>query len=251
MYGDFPDPTLILPWRLDPEKGFGINEESKRQQTKDIIFDPAYPRFGDTVLITTTIRNFSLKDTPGPVKVRFFIGDPDNGGTLLRDIKGESEFETNGFVPARGLKTIELSWLFPDNLSEFQRIYAVIDPDDSLEEIHEDNNIGWIVIGNPATLSSSASFPAQNPLQPDILHQNYPNPFNDVSNITYTLNQGEAVTLLIYDFSGKLVNTYNEGYKGPGTHTIEINGNLFEPGIYYYTIQGSFGRESRKMVIMH
>ncbi len=173
MYGDFPDPSLILPWRLDPEKGFGINDESKRQQTKDIVFDPAYPRSGDTVLITTTIRNFSLKDTPGPVKVRFYVGDPDNGGTLLTDIEGQNEFETEGIVYARGLRTIELSWIFPDSLDRISADIRVIDPDDSLEEIHEDNNTGWTVIGNPVILSSSESSPEIKPVQQaEMLHQN-------------------------------------------------------------------------------
>jgi hypothetical protein len=251
MYGDFPDPTLILPWRLDPEKGFGINDEAKRQQTKDIVFDPAYPNTGDTVLISTTIRNFSLKDTPGPVKVRFYIGDPDNGGTLLTDIEGQNEFETEGVVYARGLKTIELSWIFPDNLIAYQRIYCVIDPDDSLEEIHEDNNTGWTVIGNPVILSSSESSPEINPVQAEILHQNFPNPFDDASSISYTLSKGETINLHIYNISGKLLKTYNEGYREAGIHSLEIDGNLFESGIYYYAIQGSFGRASRKMVIIH
>lgn len=251
MYGDFPDPTLILPWRLDPEKGFGINDEAKRQQTKDIVFDPAYPRSGDTVLITTTIRNFSLKDTPGPVKVRFFIGDPDNGGTLLSDIDGQNEFETESVIYARGLTTIELSWIFPENILDYERIYCIIDPDESIEEIHEDNNTGWTVIGNPVIVSGLGSLPEQKVQQTEILHQNYPNPFSDASNISYTLINAGTVNLYIYDISGKLLKTYNEGFKEAGSHALEIDGSLFESGIYYYKIQGSFGRESRKMMIMH
>lgn len=250
-YGDHPDPTLILPWRLDPEKGFGINDESKRQQTKDIVFDPPYPVLGDTVLITTTLRNFSLKDTPGPVKVRFYIGDPDSGGTLLKDIDGKSEFETSGFIPARSLKTVELYWFYPDNLSEFQRIYVLIDPDDSMEEIHENNNKGWSIVGNPATVSDIESYSEINTDQTKVLHQNYPNPFSNASSISYTLSRGDVIRLSIYDISGKLIKSFFEGYRDAGTHSLEIDGNSFESGIYYYTIQGSFGRESRKMVIMH
>jgi hypothetical protein len=249
-YGDYPDPTLILPWRLDPEKGFGINEEAKRQQTKDIVFDPPYPVAGDTVLITATLRNFSLKDTPGPVNVRFYMGDPDDGGTPLMDLEGKNEFTTAGQIPARGSKTVELNWLYPGNLSEFQRIYIVIDPDNLLEEIHEDNNTGWNVIGNLATAAGSVAFPVLNPESAEVLHQNYPNPFSDASVISYTLARGGEVRIYIYDISGKLLKTYNEGFRDPGTHLLEIDGNGLESGIYYYTIQGSFGRESRKMVIM-
>jgi hypothetical protein len=42
MYGDYSDPAMILPWRLDPVKGFAITGESKRQQTKDIYLKPTY-----------------------------------------------------------------------------------------------------------------------------------------------------------------------------------------------------------------
>ena len=40
MYGDNSDPAFILPWRLDPEKGFSLSEPAKRFQTKDIVFIP-------------------------------------------------------------------------------------------------------------------------------------------------------------------------------------------------------------------
>ena len=40
-YGDQPDPAFILPWRYDPEKGFGLQEAAKRYQTKDLTFIPA------------------------------------------------------------------------------------------------------------------------------------------------------------------------------------------------------------------
>jgi hypothetical protein len=249
-YGDYSDPTLILPWRLDPEKGYGIYEEAKRQQTKDIVLDPLIPGFGDTVLVTATIRNFSLKNTPGSVKANFYIGDPNEGGTLISDINGATEFQTDGIVKARSLKTIEFQWDYPDNLGKFTRIYVVLDPENSIEEIHENNNIGWVVVGAPQSITNIESPLAESKKQTSILQQNYPNPFSDLSNIEYILSVGSKITLSIYDVSGMLLKSYSEGYMEPGLHSIEIDGYLFETGIYFYTIQGSFATETRKMIII-
>jgi hypothetical protein len=51
-YKNNSDPTFILPWRLDPEKGFALSEPAKRFNTKDLLFYPRNPEVGDTLTIT-------------------------------------------------------------------------------------------------------------------------------------------------------------------------------------------------------
>ena len=41
-----------------------------------IVLTPAEPVPGEAVVTTARIQNYSLIQTPGPVKVRFFLDDP-------------------------------------------------------------------------------------------------------------------------------------------------------------------------------
>ncbi|MEW5922673.1 MAG: dockerin type I repeat-containing protein [Candidatus Zixiibacteriota bacterium] len=155
-YSD-PDPTFLLPWRLEPEKWGTISDES-RFKTKDIIFIPAKPTPGDTVLIMARVHNFSLSPTPTPVKVSFYLGNPDNGGMILTDKNtGDSIFYAcdadaiPAIVGPQGETAAKMVWQVPGegSISGCQRIWAVIDPLDEISpEVHDNddpltNNKGW------------------------------------------------------------------------------------------------------------
>lgn len=248
-YGNKPDPAMILPWRHDPEKGYAINDESKRQQTTDIYFTPSRVSAGDTARVTANIRNFSLVNTPSDVRVRFYLGDPAGDGEPVADIHGNTEFLTDGPVPSRGVKTISFIWAYPHDLSH-SRMYMVIDPDNEIDEVHENNNKGWIFIqGSPATsITESPETDLNENLE---LFQNYPNPFSLSSNIDYNLTRSDAIILQVYNMSGKLLQTYFQGIRGPGRQSIEINGASLKPGVYFYIIRGEIsGSKTGKMMIM-
>lgn len=142
-YGTYSDPTFILPWILDPEKGFGISEEAKRYQTKDIIFDPVDPLPGDTLTITARVRNFSLLPTPAPVSVTFFVDDPDSGGVPLIGLNGTNNVSTSGPIQPRQRADVEFQLMLPAGLPSYPRIYAVLDQPDIIQEIHSVNNKGF------------------------------------------------------------------------------------------------------------
>ncbi|MCK7529224.1 MAG: hypothetical protein MZV64_72550 [Ignavibacteriales bacterium] len=101
-YGNNPDPTFVLPWLLDPEKGFALGDPDKRFQTKDITFLPRKPVPGDTLTISARVRNFSLKSTSTPVSVKFYLDDPDSGGTAMIGVNGTNTVTTNGVINASG-----------------------------------------------------------------------------------------------------------------------------------------------------
>ena len=88
-YAHASDPALILPWRLDNYKGYNYSAD-KLKQTKEMIFNPVNPSPGDTVNIQVRIHNFSLIPTPQPVQVKFYVGDPSNGGTLIQSLSGKT-----------------------------------------------------------------------------------------------------------------------------------------------------------------
>ncbi|MCK5127021.1 MAG: fibronectin type III domain-containing protein [candidate division Zixibacteria bacterium] len=87
------------------------------------------------------------------------------------------------------------------------------------------------------------------------LHQNFPNPFNPTTTIEYSVPEQSYVALTVYNIIGQKVALLIDGEKNAGTHTVtwdgtDDNGVSVTSGIYFYTIQTSTFRQSRKMVLM-
>lgn len=79
------------------------------------------------------------------------------------------------------------------------------------------------------------------------LSQNYPNPFNPVTNIHFSIPEDGNVSLKIYDMTGKLVETYVDGFISAGNYNAEINASFYASGIYFYTLTAKDFRETKKM----
>jgi len=94
------------------------------------------------------------------------------------------------------------------------------------------------------------------PAMPLALRQNHPNPFNPSTSIGYYLPAGCAVTLEIYDSSGKLVARLLDGEtQGRGTHSVEWRGTdgggrSVSSGVYFYRLRAGRETLSRKMVLL-
>jgi len=94
------------------------------------------------------------------------------------------------------------------------------------------------------------------PAMPLTLHQNHPNPFNPSTTIGYYLPVDAAVTLEVYDSSGRLVSRLLDGAKQEkGTHSIEwrgldAQGRSVSSGVYFYRLQSGKDILSRKMILL-
>jgi hypothetical protein len=247
-YGNNSDPTLVLPWRLDPEKGFGLGEEAKRFQTNDISFYPVMPSAGDTLTILVRVRNFSLLETPSPVSVKFYIGDPDSGGTPIIGVNGTNTVITNGTILNRGRKDVEFKWVIPSGLPSYPRIYAVLDRENAITEIHENNNKGFNVLG----ATSVSGIEDERYIIPEdyALYQSYPNPFNPTTTIKYSLPSSDIVSLKVFDILGREVAVLLDEYKTAGTHTVEFNASELASGVYFYQLRAQNFIETKKMVLL-
>jgi len=248
MYKDNSDPTFILPWRLDPEKGFALSEPAKRYNTKDLLFRPQRPEPGDTLTIIARVRNYSLIPTPSSVSVKFYLNDPDSGGTPIIGVNGTNEMNTNGPVPSRGRMDVELKWVVPNGLSSYPRIYAVLDQDNVITEVHEDNNKGYAILGS----SSVTGVEDEDYFVPEeyVLYQSYPNPFNPTTTIKYSIPNSNVVSLKVYDILGREVAVLLDEYKSEGTYSVEFNANRFASGVYFYQLRSGSFVETKKMVLM-
>jgi len=121
----------------------------------------------------------------------------------------------------------------------------------SAVDVH-DNESGFAVTG-PDDVTGAGT-----PGVPDAfaLGQNVPNPFNPTTTILYDVSAGGgAVTLQIFDVSGRLVRTLVDGHQSPGSKSVVWNGTNdrgqgVASGIYFYRMTAPQFSSTRKMVLL-
>lgn len=82
------------------------------------------------------------------------------------------------------------------------------------------------------------------------LNHNYPNPFNPSTMITFELPQASNVKIMVYDITGRLVETLVDSRKAAGTHEVSFNASNLSSGVYLYEIQTGSFREVKKMTLI-
>jgi len=85
--------------------------------------------------------------------------------------------------------------------------------------------------------------------------QNVPNPFNPVTQIAYHVPYESAVSIRIYDVSGRLVRTLVDRVSEPGRHVAVWDGSTDSgvsvgSGVYFCTMEAPDFHESRKMMLL-
>ena len=83
----------------------------------------------------------------------------------------------------------------------------------------------------------------------------YPNPFNPVTTISFSIPNNvvetqHAASLLIYDITGKLVETLMDEQQTPGHHTIQWNANTFSSGVYFIRLKSGTYSQSQKLILL-
>jgi hypothetical protein len=81
------------------------------------------------------------------------------------------------------------------------------------------------------------------------LLQNTPNPFKNSTVISYALGKSLPVTLEVYDATGKLVESRNEGVKPAGNHSFVLDGNSLNQGLYFYVLKAGAYSATKKMTV--
>lgn len=87
------------------------------------------------------------------------------------------------------------------------------------------------------------------------LFDNYPNPFNPTTNISYSLNVGSDVELVVYNVRGQKVKTLQLGYQQPGVYEeiwngVDDNNQPVASGIYYYRMSSNEYQKTKKMILL-
>jgi len=82
------------------------------------------------------------------------------------------------------------------------------------------------------------------------LSQNYPNPFNSSTKIKFSLPNSGFTSLKIYDVTGKVVSELINSELEKGSYEITCNLSELTSGIYFYVLESSTYKESRKMILI-
>jgi hypothetical protein len=84
-----------------------------------------------------------------------------------------------------------------------------------------------------------------------MLAQNFPNPFNPSTMISFSIPQKSAVTLKVYDMTGKLIaNLINNETRTEGTYSYEFDGSRLASGIYFYKLEAGKYSDIKKMILV-
>jgi len=82
------------------------------------------------------------------------------------------------------------------------------------------------------------------------IHSIYPNPFNPVTNIIYGLPEHVNVQILVYDLSGKQVETLINEFQTPGYHSINWNASSYPSGVYLIRMESGEFIQTQKVVLV-
>jgi len=70
---------------------------------------------------------------------------------------------------------------------------------------------------------------------------NFPNPFSERTTIAYELQQPEAVSMMLYDVHGRLVEVISAGWQQAGRHHVVWDSRGLNQGIYFCRLQTGTG----------
>lgn len=82
------------------------------------------------------------------------------------------------------------------------------------------------------------------------LDQNYPNPFNPVTKIRFEIPESGHVKLIVFDITGREIETIVNGKMEPGIFEADFNASKLNSGVYFYRMSTEKFSETKKMVLI-
>jgi hypothetical protein len=82
------------------------------------------------------------------------------------------------------------------------------------------------------------------------LFQNYPNPFNPSTSIKFDVREAGDVKIVVYDLTGKAVQTLVNSKLQSGSYETSFNGSNLNSGVYFYKLISNGFTETKKMFLI-
>ncbi len=261
-YGREHDPALNLPWLYsDAKHTQTLSDSTMRYRTKEIWAVPHRPDPGDTVTLYVRVHNYSLFEAPVTVPVDFFmtdtLGKSYEGGLPIADETGTTSFVTGEMGP-RAMDTVSIRWVIPPDMPKYTRIWAALDRNDDIDEVHENNNKGYCVLFVPRGGDDPT---AVDDFSGDVLpidfslSQNHPNPFNPSTRIEFALPSRAEVKIEIFNILGQKVRTLINESRPAGNHAVMWDGHSeadksVSSGVYLYRLTAGDYTDTKKMLLL-
>jgi hypothetical protein len=83
-----------------------------------------------------------------------------------------------------------------------------------------------------------------------ILEQNWPNPFNQSTTIRFHLPTADRPQLILTNILGREIERVSFGLLPPGPHAVTFDARGLPSGTYFYTLQTSCVKLTRKMIVL-
>ncbi|MEO0899739.1 MAG: T9SS type A sorting domain-containing protein [Bacteroidota bacterium] len=250
-YGNEPDLTFILPYIFDSAKGLTYSVEDQERESRSISVengneDVSYAFLpGDTVEISGFIHNFSLFDYNSTVNVKVYDGDPAKGANLLSDQDGQTQITVSGNFRRGNRVPFTFNWKAHARPDTVSRIYVELDSDNAISEIHEDNNIGWIGIGDQVNSNPTSTLPEPKATEVNL----YPNPTTSGwTQVDLEITSAKHVKIDIMDLQGRMLANPYSNRLSAGGYLYPIDLNAFPDGIYLLRIDIDGEIVSKKVV---
>jgi hypothetical protein len=188
---------------------------------------------------------------PEPIREEFqvFLLDPDHyqtntgDGEIILQYRDVKDASSNTIGIENNTEDIGLQYVFDE---EYDQTAAAINGGVAIKFTTEAPFVSIIVSVEEGEVQLNNT---------DGLLQNNPNPFSSQTTIAYFVSKSCDVTLNIFDISGKLVKTIDEGNVNSGNHQVTWNGTdnhgkMLESGIYMVRLQTSEFTDSMKMFML-
>jgi len=82
------------------------------------------------------------------------------------------------------------------------------------------------------------------------IHSIYPNPFNPITNITYGIPEYTNVQIIVFDLSGKQVETLMNDFQTPGYNSVSWNADNHPSGVYLIRMDSGDFTQTQKVVLV-
>ena len=107
-------------------------------------------------------------------------------------------------------------------------------------------------VNNEGTAPTCSELSLFNGLIPEDfnIHSIYPNPFNPVTNIIYGLPEHVKVQIIVYDLSGRQIETLMNGFQTPGYHSVNWNADNLPSGVYLIRMDSGDFTQTQKLMLV-
>ena len=83
-----------------------------------------------------------------------------------------------------------------------------------------------------------------------VLYNVYPNPFNPVTNIIYGLSEYTNVQIVIFDLSGKQIESLINEFQTPGYYSVDWNADNHPSGMYFVKMKAGDYVNTQKLMLI-